>query len=369
MSLEVGIEVDRGRFRLALDLTVRPGEVVALLGPNGAGKSTALAAVAGLVPLSAGRTTLAGRVLEDVGAGVRVPVERRGCGVVFQDHLLFGHLTALENVAFGLRARGMAAAEARRRAAGWLDQLGLAELAEARVPTLSGGQAQRVALARALVGRPDALLLDEPFASLDAGSRLEVRAAVAERVRHFAGPVVLVTHDLVDAMVLADRVVVLEGGRVAQTGTPREVAHLPRSEYVARLAGTNLYRGTGRAGRVDLAAGGSIAVADPVAGDTLVVVPPTAVQVSAVAPPPGPNVWPGRVESVEHWGESVRVRLASLPPVTAEMSTARLAEHPLHLGEPAWAVVPPAATRTSPASPSSPAPVAQEPGVAPPPAR
>ncbi|HEX2373012.1 MAG TPA: ATP-binding cassette domain-containing protein, partial [Actinomycetota bacterium] len=175
MSLEARVELLLGQLHLDVDLAVASGELVVLLGPNGAGKTTLLRALAGLVPLDRGRVVLDGRVLEDAESGEWVATERRPVGFVFQDYLLFPHLSALENVAFGLRARGVGRAEARRRATAWLDRVGLAAHAAARPRALSGGQAQRVALARAMVAQPRLLLLDEPLAALDAATRSEVR--------------------------------------------------------------------------------------------------------------------------------------------------------------------------------------------------
>src|SRR2546421_1164977 len=174
-GLEAHVELALGALQLDVELSVLPGQVIGLLGPNGAGKTTLLRALAGLIPLDRGRVVLDGVVLEDPGAGRRVPAEQRPVGGVFQDYLLFPHMSALENVAFGLRSRGVPKAEARRRAAQWLDLVGLTDLAGARPRALSGGQAQRVALARALAGEPRPLPLDEPLAALDATIRLETR--------------------------------------------------------------------------------------------------------------------------------------------------------------------------------------------------
>lgn len=222
-GLDAHLRVARGAFTLDLPLTAAPGEVVALIGPNGAGKSTALRALAGLLPLDRGRVLLGGRTLD--GPGVHVPPERRGCGVVFQDHLLVGHLSARENVAFGPRARRVPARVARATADAWLDRLGLAAHGGARASTLSGGQAQRVALARALATDPGLLLLDEPFAALDAETRGAVRDVLRAHLAERPCPVVLVTHDAADAADLADRAVVLVDGR--------PVAELGRAELAA----------------------------------------------------------------------------------------------------------------------------------------
>jgi molybdate transport system ATP-binding protein len=235
-ALQAHLVVTRGQFHLDLELSAEAGEIVALLGPNGAGKTTALSALAGLVPLEAGRVVLGERVLEDPEAGVRLPPEQRRIGVVFSDALLFPHLTALENVAFGPRAGGVPRAEARRRARRLLDSLDAGDLAARRPGQLSRGQAQRVAIARALAVEPDLLVLDEPLSALDAAARPRVRVDLRSRlVDSPSRPCLLVTHDFADAVALADRVVVIEAGQSTQTGSPRALADRPKTEYVTRL--------------------------------------------------------------------------------------------------------------------------------------
>ena len=208
--LDADLRAVRGDFALEASLEVGKGEILALLGPNGAGKSSALRALAGLLPLHGGHVRVDGN---DV---TTTPVERRPVGVVFQDYLLFPHMSALDNVAFGPRCQGLSKVEARERAATLLEHMGLAEYVHARPRSLSGGQAQRVALARALATRPRLLLLDEPMAALDAGTRVEVRARLGHLLEGFGGATLLVTHDPLDAMVLADRIAVIESGRVEQ---------------------------------------------------------------------------------------------------------------------------------------------------------
>ncbi|EIV95515.1 ABC transporter ATP-binding protein [Frankia sp. QA3] len=216
-GLDARVTVRRGQFVLAVDLHVAQGETVAVLGRSGAGKSTLLRTLAGLLPLDEGRITLAGQVLDDPAQRRFVPSERRPVGVVFQDYLLFPHLRARDNVAFGLRARlGQGRRHARDRADSWLERFGIGELGDRRPGALSGGQGQRVALARALATEPRLLLLDEPLAALDSTTRGEVRTFLRTVLPTLSAPVLIVTHDPTDAEVLADRTIALEAGRVAQ---------------------------------------------------------------------------------------------------------------------------------------------------------
>ncbi|MGW4534369.1 ABC transporter ATP-binding protein [Nocardia sp. NPDC004340] len=339
MTLHAELRVERDRFRLDVDLTVEPGEVVALLGPNGAGKTTALRALAGLLPLTGGRIAVADRVW-DAPPAIFLPAERREVGVVFQDYLLFQHLSARENVAFGLRARGVRRSEARARAETWLDRVGLADHAHSTPRALSGGQAQRVALARALATDPQLLLLDEPLAALDASTRLQVRSDLAHHLRDYPGHTVLVTHDPLDAMVLADRLVILERGAVVQQGAPVEIARRPRSDYVANLVGLNLFRGTADNGSVSVEGGGVLAVADPASGPVFLAFPPTAVSLHLEQPSGSPrNTWQVTVAGVEQHANTTRVRLDGTPSVLADVTPAAVAELRLQPGLRLWAAV------------------------------
>ena len=339
-GLRADLQVERDRFRLDVQLDVQPGQVVALLGPNGAGKSTTLQCLAGLVPLTAGRIRVGDEVHDDPAAGVLVPPQQRGVGVVFQDYLLFPHLSALENVAFGLRAAGTARRSARSTATGWLERMGLEGLGEVRPAALSGGQAQRVALARALAPGPGLLLLDEPLAALDAATRSLVRSELRTHLGEFVGCTVLVTHDPLDAMVLADLVVVVEDGRVVQSGTPAQVARAPRTDYVARLVGLNLYRGTSLQGRAELVGGGVLHTAAAPDGRVLLTFPPSAVSLHRARPESSArNVWPCRVSGVEQHGAAVRVALDGRPAALADVTTAAVAELDLVPGREVWASV------------------------------
>jgi len=328
-------------------LGAAPGETVALLGPNGAGKSTLVAALAGIDPPTRGRVDLDGKTLDDVALGRHVPPEGRPVGVVFQDRLLFPHLTAIENVAFPLRARGAQRREARSRAAGLLARLGLAERAEAHPADLSGGEAQRVALARALIHEPQLLLLDEPLASLDVRARRNVRALVRRELLAFPGIRLLVTHDPVEAMSLADRMVLVEEGRITQIGTPAEVRAAPRTQYAAELVGVNLF-----AGRLEPLEAGAGRIVTP-EGDVVVAWPPDAERVEAVIgmlrpadvslhvqQPEGAsarNVFHGIVGSVSVEGERARVRIDCSPPLVAEVTLGSVERLGIREGTQLWA--------------------------------
>ncbi|KAA0921287.1 ABC transporter ATP-binding protein [Streptomyces apricus] len=334
-GLDAHLVVERGTFRLDVALRVAPGEVVALLGPNGAGKTTALRALAGLTPLTGGRLRLDGTALE------RTPPESRPVGVVFQDYLLFPHLSALDNVAFGPRCRGASKAAARATAAEWLDRLGLAAHAGSRPRRLSGGQAQRVAVARALATRPRLLLLDEPLAALDARTRLEVRAQLRRHLAEFEAVAVLVTHDPLDAMVLADRLVVVEDGRVVQEGVPSDIARHPRTDYIAQLVGLNLYRGEAQGHVVRLGAGPSVTTTEALSGPVFVAFPPSSVTLYRDRPTgvSARNLWRCEVVGVETHGDRIRADLTGELPLVADLTTVGAAELELHPGATVWATV------------------------------
>ncbi len=329
--------IQRGAFTLDVDLRVERGETVAILGPNGAGKTTLLAAIAGLIPLDAGELSLDHEVLDDPGRGTFVVPERRSIGVVFQDYLLFEHLDATDNVAFGLRCRGVRRAEARREATAWLTRFGLADHVSAHPSQLSGGQAQRVALARALILRPRLLLLDEPLSALDASTRADTRRDLKRALQDFDGVALVVTHDPVDAAALGDRLVVVEHGRVVQEGTATEISARPRSRYVADLVGVNLFEGRARGHEITLSAGATLAIADVREGDVVAVIHPRAV-VLHERPPHGSsrNVWAGTVLAVDQEVDRVRVQIGGPVPIVAEITTGALTELGLVAGSSVW---------------------------------
>ena len=338
MSLQAEVELRLGALHLMVQLEVAAGETVALLGPNGAGKTTLLRVLAGLQPFEAGRVTLDGTVLDD--AAVHVPPEARPIGVVFQDYLLFPHLSALENVAFGLRSRGVARTEARRRATEWLERVGLGHHLASRPQALSGGQAQRVALARALATEPRLLLLDEPLAALDASTRLGTRRDLRRHLAGYEGVRLVVTHDPLEAVALAERLVVIEEGRVVQAGTPEEISRRPRSRYVADLVGVNLLRGRAEGNRVVVGAGASLSVPGAGQGEVFAVVHPRAVALHRRPPEGTPrNVWQGTADELDLEGERVRVRVGVHAGHVAEVTPAAVADLALADGGPVWVSV------------------------------
>lgn len=294
--------------RVEAAFTAEPGEVLAVIGPNGAGKSSLLHAVAGLVDVE-GSARLGDTDL------LEAPVRERRVGMVFQGQLLFPHLSALDNVAFGLRARGEKRATAESAARDWLERFGIGDLADRRPRELSGGQAQRVAIARALATEPDVLLLDEPFTGLDVSVQMALRIELGRHLRDFPGIALLVTHDAIDALTLADRVLVLDAGRVVQVGPPAEVAAEPRTSHVARLVGLNL-------------------VAD---GDELMAFTPDAVVVSLHEPEGSTRLrWHGPIATLAPHGDAVRLLVHASPDLLADLTPAAATELELAPGREVW---------------------------------
>jgi molybdate transport system ATP-binding protein len=242
-GLLVDVGARRAGFELAAQLVVPRGGVLAVVGPNGSGKSTLLDVVAGRLRPDSGSVRVGDRVVTDVGRGVHVRPEKRSVGLLGQDALVFPHLSARENVAFGPRAAGVPAARARAEADERLAAVGLQGLEGRRPLQLSGGQRQRVAVARALAAEPEVLLLDEPFSQLDVRTAAELRDVVRSELRRTGTTAVLVTHDVLDAVALGDELAVLVDGVVVERGTPAEVLDRPRHPFSAALAGVNLVVG------------------------------------------------------------------------------------------------------------------------------
>jgi molybdate transport system ATP-binding protein len=340
VTLRARVRTDLGSLHLECDIAVEANTTVAVLGPNGAGKTTLLRAIAGLTPIDDGRIEVGGAVFEDTDEGVCMAPEARNVGLVFQDHGLFPHLSVLDNVAFGLRARGTDRRTANTKAGEWLERVDLAGYASSRPSALSGGQSQRAALARVLVTDPQVLLLDEPLAAVDASGRLDLRRALRKHLSTFWGPRVLVTHDPLEAASLADRIVVLEAGHVTQAGSFADVTARPRSPWVARMAGLNLLRGTLAAGVLMLEDGSTLTVASDATGPVLATIHPRAVALYRRAPEGSPrNVLRSRVAGVDPEGDRWRIRLEGPVPLVAEVTPAAASELRLADGGDVFAVV------------------------------
>ncbi|MFJ6462146.1 ABC transporter permease [Streptomyces sp. NPDC091387] len=343
---DAGPDTGRGNWPLHAEVTgfnqltldAEAGTTIAVVGPNGAGKTTLLRALLGLTP----RAHAALRLGElDVSA---LPTHRRGVAWVPQDGALFPHLSALANTAYGLRAQGVPRAEARRRAQEWLDRLGVGQLTARKPSQVSGGQAQRIALARALATRPRLLLLDEPLAALDQTTRAHVRHTLRTHLDGFGGVCLIVTHDPVEAVSLADRVLVLEDGRVLQDAPPGEVTRHPHSPWVARMLGRNAWPGTATADGLQLHGGGRLVIAEPLPAGTaaLAVIAPEAVSVHRTEPGGSPrNIWAGTVREITTSGSRLRVLITSpqAPDLVAEITPHAAAELGLADGVAVWTSV------------------------------
>jgi molybdate transport system ATP-binding protein len=339
--LDARVALRLGTLDLDVEVSAAAGDLVVLVGPNGAGKSTLLRALAGLLPIDAGSIRVDGMVLDDPDAGVLVPPEKRPVSLMFQDGLLFRHLSALDNVAFGLRAGGLAKGQANARAQELLERLGLAAYVRAKPDALSGGQAQRVALARALAVEPRALLLDEPLAALDARTRVDVRRMLREQLATFDGARVLVTHDPLEALTLADRVVVIEAGRVVQEGTADDIRRHPRSHYVASLLGVNLLAGRlAGDGRLVLDEGGELFVTAEGSGPAIAVVDPRAITLFRARPEGSArNCWPATVHDLDRAPDRVRVHFRAPFALVADVTPAAASELALAPGTEVWCAV------------------------------
>ncbi|WP_200947519.1 sulfate/molybdate ABC transporter ATP-binding protein [Microbacterium sp. Root166] len=362
--LEARVVVDRPGFRLEAELAVKPGEVIAVMGPSGAGKSTLLGVLAGLVGLDEGKVSLGDSVLDEAPRPrVRIAPSARGIVLLGQDPRLFPHLSAHANIAFGLRARGAGKTAALAEADDWLWRVGLDGMGARRPAELSGGQQQRVALARALATSPAVLLLDEPLASLDPETAGDIRALLHDQLAVTHTTAIVATHDAVDAVSLAQRLVVLEGGRVTQTGGVRDVLGGPATRFVAAVAGLNRVEGTARAGR--WTRGGMTLRIPPAGGDaasdqgspveTAAVFRPSAVRLDRaeaetwtgalrLSPPDAAGEWLARVTRLEQTPAGVRVRTAD-PDVAVDVSADRVAELALAPGVPVRLRVDPADVR------------------------
>jgi molybdate transport system ATP-binding protein len=358
--LRIDAETELGEFSLAIALAVAPGECVALAGPSGAGKSSVLRVIAGLVKPRRGRVACGERTWLDTERGVDLPPDERGCGYVFQDYALFPHLTAWQNVAYGLtRVRRR---ERRQRALALLDRFGVAARADERPRTLSGGERQRVALARALAVEPDALLLDEPLSALDARTRAASTRELAAVLHDSGVPSLLVTHDFQEAAVLGDRVGVMDAGRIVQLGTPGDLAAEPASAFVADFTGAVVLTGTAAPAadgltRVVLDGGGEVTSPEPASGPVAVTVYPWDIALAphgSVDPGSARNHLAVEVVSVTRVGNRVRIGLAAPQPLTAELTEPAVRTMQIQPGQQAVATWKATATRLLPLTPEEP---------------
>jgi molybdate transport system ATP-binding protein len=321
------LTADRNGFELAVDLEAERDEIIAVVGPNGAGKTTLLRVLAGLDPVRSGTVVVDGRVWD--GPGVRLAPEHRSVGYVPQSGLLFPHLSVEENVGFALGPGERAPARE------WLERVGLASGGALRPHELSGGQAQLVAFARAMARHPEVLLLDEPLASVDVANRATVRHIIRRGLREGPGFRILVTHDPLEAAALADRLVVLEEGRIVQTGSIEELRDRPRSRYVAELIGLNFFAGQAVAGNITLDNGAVLVSASLIDGPAIATVHPRAISLYAERPSGSPrNVWLGHIAAIEPSLEQVRVHVAGPVDVVAEVTRGGAA--PFSEGEGVW---------------------------------
>jgi len=351
LSLQADLRLTRGLLRLGVGLSAQPGQIVAVLGPNGSGKTTLLHALAGLIRLQHGQIRVAGSVWDSPAGSIWLAPEQRRTGLVLADHLLFPHLSVIDNVGFGPRSRGASKASARARALAELEALGLGDRLDVRPRELSSGQAQRVALARALATDPALLLLDEPLSALDPTTRAQTRADLGVRLHGFGGITILVTHDPLDALSLADRLVFIEAGGLVQEGSPQEVIARPRDAYVARVVGLNFLRGQRVSDEQVVVAGTTVVAAGVPAGSAVcVTIPPSAVALYQDRPHGSPrNTWPVTVIDIQLIGQTARVSLSGPFTLVAEVTIAAVAELRLTAGQALWATVKATEVRAYPA--------------------
>lgn len=339
---------------LDVEFAVPAGDVLAVLGPNGAGKSTGLHVIAGLIRPDEGLVRLGDRVLTDTAAGVNVATHDRRVGLLLQDPLLFPHMSVAANVAFGPHSRhgmfGSTRAKERATALRWLREVDAEHFADRKPRQLSGGQAQRVAIARALAAEPDVLLLDEPLTGLDVAAAAGIRAVLRTVVTRTGCAVILITHDLLDVFTLADRVLVIESGKISEIGPVPDVLAAPRSHFGARIAGINLVNGTiGPDGSLH-ARSGARWHATPAqqpgnrlrpGQDAIAVFPPTAVAVYRDQPHGSPrNTVEVTVSEMDIRGSAVLVRgdqqPDGAPGLAAEITVDAAAELRLAPGQRVW---------------------------------
>lgn len=338
-GLRAWIGVRRADLNIDVEVFLTPGSTLALLGPNGAGKSTIIRSITGLLPLEHGFVELNDRLLDCPDRSIFVPVFERQIGVLFQQDLLLEHLNVTDNVAFGLRSQGKGRREARKEAESWLDRLSISHLAGSNPTALSGGQSRRVAIARALAGSPQLIILDEPFAGLDATAKGKLVRVLREHLDQIAVPILLVVHDPYEAEALADWVAVVQDGSISQQGKPASLRRAPESKYVADLVGTNLIMGHAKLGVVAVSGASiSLAIVDRnVAGPVAVTVPPTGISLYREQPAGSPrNSWKANVSELHPVGHIVRVFLDEPIPICADVTRAAVEDLGIHPGQRLW---------------------------------
>lgn len=356
--LTVAVRHRLSRIELEVDLALG-SETLALIGPSGAGKTSVLRALSGLLRPDWARIVLAGRTLVDTDARICLPPDRRNVGVMFQDGALFPHMTIARNVEYGLRPRPRSRAERREQVARLLGRFGIESLSDTRPDKASGGERQRVALARAVATTPDVLLLDEPLSALDPVTRAQVSLELAAWLAELRLPTILVSHDYDDVAGLADRIAVMDAGKIVQIGTADDLRRAPASAFVAAFVATNYFTGVARpagAGTlVELAAGGTVLSTDAADGTVGIAVQPWEVAL-AESHPDGParNTLRGPIVQIASVGNAVRVTVGSAPPIVAEITVDSAARLRLERGRPAVATWEAAATRLLPGRGASP---------------
>ena len=344
-ALEVHARVRHrdAQFELSLD----DGDVVAVLGPNGAGKSTLLSLIAGLLRPDDGRIALGETVVTDTAAGLFVRPHARGVAMLAQQALLFPHMSVAANVAYAPRCQGQSRSQAHAAAQRWLQAVDAEHLADRRPAQLSGGQAQRIAIARALAAQPRVLLLDEPMAALDVTAAPAIRRLLRTVLRAERRTAVIVTHDLLDVLALANKVVVIERGRITESGPVRDILASPRSDFAARIAGVNLISGVVcEPGMITTSWGAAVSGLGDTDVDAAAVAlfSPTAVSVHLDSPHGSPrNSLPVRIAEMEVHGSTVRIRGGEQPDgspgLAADITAAAAADLDLTPGRDAYFVV------------------------------
>lgn len=340
MTLVADVRRRIGSLKLDASFSIDKGETIAVVGPNGAGKTSLVRTIAGLAAVDEGRIAWDEFVWDESGSGVFVSPERRPIGYVFQDHALFGHLSVLDNVAFGLRASGIGRRDARTRARVVLEIVGGLKF-EQRMPSeLSGGESQTVAIARALATEPKLMLFDEPFAALDTSARAEARRLFVAMANPSMSRI-LVTHDAVEALTLADRIIAIEDGSIVQIGTPSELLAMPRSHFVAEILGLNALSGQLNGDQLSIGSMSlTVGAHEALDGNVIAIIRPRSVSLHQTRPEGSPrNVWNSSVVAVDRTADRVRVQLGAPLNISVEVTPAGFDALHTEVGADLWASV------------------------------